>query len=193
MTARSTGLAEVGLGPIFEFAQNERGNLRRSEDFVAEHDANDVFACRIDAEREKFQFALHVGGAAAHQSLDGIDGALRLREQAARAGFADDDAAIGIEADHRGTQRAAVRARNTLRLARLRISVRDEAVGRPEIDSNDASHYSLAAPNSFATLSTKFRMYERRFSNSFRRLMISLAVGVVGVCVDSGVPLLAVA
>src|SRR5271165_3286182 len=44
------GLVEEGFGPAFQFAQDERGYLRWSEDFVAEHDADDVFAGGIDAE-----------------------------------------------------------------------------------------------------------------------------------------------
>ena len=38
------GLAEERFGPILQFAQDEGGNLRRSEEFVAEPDANDVLA-----------------------------------------------------------------------------------------------------------------------------------------------------
>ena len=51
-----------------------------------------------------FEFVLHVGGAAAHQALHGIDGAFGLSEQAAARGFADDDAAVGIEANDRRAQ-----------------------------------------------------------------------------------------
>ena len=75
--------AEVSFGPILQFAQDERGNFRRGKNFVAKHDADDVLALRVDAKREEFQFVLHVGGAAAHQALHGIDGAFGLREQAA--------------------------------------------------------------------------------------------------------------
>ena len=46
--------AEIGFRPIFQFAQNERGNFRRREKLVAEANANDVFARRIDAERKQF-------------------------------------------------------------------------------------------------------------------------------------------
>src|SRR6266849_6529724 len=31
------GFAEIGFGPIFQFTQNESGNLRRGEESVAEH------------------------------------------------------------------------------------------------------------------------------------------------------------
>src|SRR6266436_7270193 len=36
------GLAEMGFGPVFQLAKDESGNLRRSENFLAEHDADDV-------------------------------------------------------------------------------------------------------------------------------------------------------
>jgi len=29
--------AEMGFGPVFQLAQNESGDFRRSENFVAEH------------------------------------------------------------------------------------------------------------------------------------------------------------
>src|SRR5271169_13181 len=44
------GFAEESFGPALQFAQDERGNFRRSEHFVAEHDADDIFARSIDAE-----------------------------------------------------------------------------------------------------------------------------------------------
>ncbi len=47
------GLAKVSFGPVSQFAQDESGNFRRGKHFVAEHHANDVFALRIDAERER--------------------------------------------------------------------------------------------------------------------------------------------
>src|ERR1700719_23998 len=95
------GLTQIRLSPVSQFAQDERGNFRWRKHFVAEHDANDVIAVGVDAKREKLQFALHIGGAATHQALYGIDGAFGLGEQAAARGFADDDAGVGIEANGR--------------------------------------------------------------------------------------------
>src|SRR5258707_5820935 len=132
--------AKVAFGPILQLAKNERRNLRRCENFVAKLDADDTLTGWIDAEREELKLALNVGGAAAHEALDGIDGALGLGEQSAPRRLADDDAAVGIEADDRRAKRVVVRSRNTLRLARLRIDVRDEAVCGAEIDTDDASH-----------------------------------------------------
>jgi len=67
--------------------------------------------------REEFQLALHVCWAAAHQALHGIDGALGLGQETVAGGFSDNNAAIGIKTYDRRTQRAAVRAGDTLRLA----------------------------------------------------------------------------
>src|SRR5277367_401930 len=158
------GFAEMRFGPAFQFAQDERGNFRRCENSIAQHDADDVLACGIDAERKQLQFALHIGRAAAHEALNRIDRAFGLSEQAVPCGFANNDAAIRIEADDGRAERRAVRPLNTLRLARLRIDIRDEAVGRSQVDANDASHVlTQISPNSLATLVTRFRMYERRF------------------------------
>src|SRR2546421_729644 len=107
----------------------ENGDI---ESAAAEFDADDVFARWIDAERKQLQFILDIGGTAAHQALDGINGALGLREKTATRRFANGNTAIGIEADNRGTKRAAVRTLDTLRLARLRIKIGDEAVGGAE-------------------------------------------------------------
>jgi hypothetical protein len=46
------GFAEMGFGPVFQFAEDEGGNLRRSENLVAESYADDVLARWIDAKRE---------------------------------------------------------------------------------------------------------------------------------------------
>src|ERR1700676_3163514 len=93
------GFSQKGFRPISKFAQNERGNFRRSKHFVAQRYANDIFAVWINTKRKKLQFALHIGGAAAHQGFYGVDGAFGLDEQAAARGFANDDAAVRIKAD----------------------------------------------------------------------------------------------
>src|SRR5258708_36793016 len=107
---------------------------------IAEPEADVVIAGRVDAKRKQYQLVLNVGRPATHEALHGIDGALGLREQAAAGGFANDNASVGIEADHRGAKRLAIRAGDTLWLPRRRIRVCDEAVGGAEIDSYDASH-----------------------------------------------------
>src|SRR6266436_4381755 len=82
--------AEMGFGPVFQFAENERGDFWRSENSVAEQNADDVLARRVDAERKQFQFILDICRAATHETLHGINRALRLRKQAAACGFAND-------------------------------------------------------------------------------------------------------
>src|SRR5438552_7816432 len=163
------GFAEVGFSPILQFTQDKSGNFRRRENFfigdrravnVAEFDADDIFARWIDAERKQLQFILDVGGAATHQALNGINGALGLREKTATRRFANGNTAIGIEADNRGTKRAAVRTLDTLRLARLRIKIGDEAVGGAEINADDTSH-------DCQVLSKNLRPEGLSYSNSF--------------------------
>src|SRR2546429_3234135 len=86
--------AEVGFSPILQFTQDKSGNFRRRENFAAEFDADDVFARWIDAERKQLQFILDIGGSAAPQAPDGINGALGLRGKTARRRFADGRTAL---------------------------------------------------------------------------------------------------
>src|SRR6266851_7010727 len=55
--------AEMGFGPVFQLTEDEGRNFGRSENFVAEHDADDILACRINAERKELQLVLNVGRA----------------------------------------------------------------------------------------------------------------------------------
>src|SRR5262249_23985155 len=132
--------AEMRFGPVLQFAQNERGNFGRRERLVSEFHANHVLARRIDAERKKLQFVLNVGDAPAHQTLHGVDAAIRLRQQSSPGRLANDDPAVGVDAHYRWAQRASVRSNDALRRVRLRIDVRNEAVCSSEIDSYDSSH-----------------------------------------------------
>src|SRR6266581_4468484 len=134
------GLPKKSFRPVAQLAKNERGDFRRREDAFAQAHADDAFAAGINPEGKDFQLVLNVGDAAAHQALDGIDGAAGLREQTAARGFADDDAAVFVEADDGRTERAAIRAADTLRPARPRIEIGDEAVGGAEINADGASH-----------------------------------------------------
>ena len=79
ITALRDRLAQVSFGVPLELPQDEGRNLRRSESLLAELDPDHRFAARRDAEREQLQLVLNVGDAAAHQALDRIDGALRVR------------------------------------------------------------------------------------------------------------------
>ena len=139
---------------------------------------------------KQLQFILHVGGTAAHQALHGINGALGLSQQAAARGFADDDAAVWIEADDRGAQRAAVRAGECTSAGRS---------ARPRTRPGCwwfRDRFRRCVPltcrslNSLSTLATRFRIYERRFSNSFSALQDGFASAFAGVGVERGIPLL---
>src|SRR5437762_6620395 len=103
------------------------------------------------AERKQLQLILNISGTAAHQALDGINGAFGLSEETATRRFTDNYAATRIEANDRGAKRAAIRTRDTLRLARLRIQICDEAVGGAEIDSDDSAHDENRRAKALAT------------------------------------------
>ena len=81
------GVLKIFLGPNLQLAQDERRNFGRREDAIAQAHADYILAAGIDAKREDFQFVLHVGRAAAHQALHGINRPLGL-------GQADDAARL---------------------------------------------------------------------------------------------------
>src|SRR5262249_16212963 len=139
-------LAETSFGPIFQFAQNERGNFRRRENLVAKLYANDVLARGVNAEWKELQFALHVCRTAPHQPLHRKEGPLRLRQQTPPRRLANDNAAIGIQTYDGWTKRAAQRARDTPRLPSLRIDVCDETVGGAQVYADDFRHNLVAHP-----------------------------------------------
>src|ERR1700730_10119997 len=138
------GFPEESFSPVLQFAENKGGNLRRRERLVSELHPDHVVARLVYAEWKQLQLTLDVCHAAAHQPLDGIDGALGLREQTTQCRLADDDAAVGINADNGRAERASTRPGDTLGRIRLRTDGCDEAVGGAKIDSDDASHVCLA-------------------------------------------------
>src|SRR5258708_18583001 len=73
--------AEIGLGPVFQFAEDESGNLRRGKDFVTQQHADDVLARWIDTERKQLKFILDIGGTAAPLTPHRIDGAFPLLQE----------------------------------------------------------------------------------------------------------------
>src|SRR6184192_864702 len=96
------------FGVLFELAQDERGNFGRREGFFAELDADHRLAVGCDAEREEFQFVLDVGYAAAHQTLDRIDGAARFIDEQSPGRIAYDDVAGSRQRDYAGDQSVGV-------------------------------------------------------------------------------------
>jgi len=120
--------AEVGFGPILQFAEDEGGNFGWRENLFAEHNADDILARWINAKWKKLQLILNVGGTATHEALDRINGALGLGEKPSSSRLAYDDGSVRIKAYYRRAKRAAIRASDTLRLASLRVGVRHETV-----------------------------------------------------------------
>jgi hypothetical protein len=80
-------LAEVLFGPVLQFAQHERGNLRRGELAIGDADADDPARIATHAEGQHLRLVLHIVDAASHEALDRIDGP-RCRGQQAALGFA---------------------------------------------------------------------------------------------------------
>ncbi len=74
------GLAEKLFGPVFQFAQNKRGNFGGSKNAIAETNANYALAFGVDAKRKNLQFIGDVGGAAAHEAFHAVNRAIGLRE-----------------------------------------------------------------------------------------------------------------
>jgi hypothetical protein len=66
-----------------------------------------------------------------------------LRQQTAARRFADYDISLRIETHNRRAESGAVRPDDTLRLFRLRVEIRDEAIGGAKIDSDDTSHFPI--------------------------------------------------
>jgi hypothetical protein len=63
-----------------------------------------------------------------------------LGEKPSSSRLSHDNGSIRIQANYRRAKRAAIWARDTLRLTRLRIAIRDEAISSAEIDSYDFAH-----------------------------------------------------
>ncbi len=69
------------LGIELQLAQYMRRNLRRREHLLAELQLQNGIARGRDAKWKKLQFFLYIVNTSAHQTLDGIDGALRMGEK----------------------------------------------------------------------------------------------------------------
>ena len=143
MTACVTGLAEEALGIALELAQNVRRNFGRRKTQLAQLDARDFtgFDVAGKTEGEKLQLRPNLFEAAAHQTLDGIDDALRrFNERFARAVAHRDrrPAAAcgdGIERNDRRHKIRAVHAGNDHRLVALHVG--DEGIRGSQVDADD--------------------------------------------------------
>src|SRR5262249_40012433 len=107
----------------------------------AKPDTDHVGAGGIQAKWKQHQLVLNVLDAAPHQTLYGVNGAFWLSEQAATRRFSDDEVAVRIEAHDGRAKRRSIWPGNAQRLFRLRVKIRDQAVGCAQIDSDDASHF----------------------------------------------------
>ena len=136
ITALDTRSPSAASALLLELAQDEGGDLGRRESALAELDADDRFAAFRDAEREELQFVLHVVDAAAHQPLDGVDGAVGCVDQQAARGVADDHFAVWRQRHHAGTSLSPSSPGMTS--GRVQVHPGDQAVGGAEVDADDA-------------------------------------------------------
>src|SRR5476651_1301338 len=91
-----------------------------------------------DAEREMARLFPHVVAPLAHEELHGVDGALRVGQEAALRLAPDVRRAAFVERDDRRHQAVALPIANDQRHAVL--DVRDQRVGGAEIDADDCAH-----------------------------------------------------
>ena len=135
MTALMTGPPSAASALRFKLPQDERGDLGRREGLLAELDLDYGFAAFRDAERKQLQFLLHIGDAAAHQALDGVDGAVGMIDQFLPGGVADDDLAGLMQRNDAGDKLVAILAVD--HFGNTELHVGDEAVGGAEVDADD--------------------------------------------------------
>ena len=137
-------LTEVGFGALFEGLEHDRRHLGR-RDFVApDQDLHDALA-RQHLEGEVAELLLDVLVAAAHQALHRIDGRLGPPDELSLRHGADEHS-LAHERDDRRQERLPVAVRDDPRHPGLLVDVGDEAVGRPEINADDARHSSPVPP-----------------------------------------------
>ena len=133
-----TLLAEVLLGAMLQFLEDERGDLGRRVLAPADRQAHDAAGLAADAQPQKRRVVAHVVHVAAHEPLHGVDAAGRRGQQATLCLATDEHRAILVERDNRRHQR--VSGRITDHHRPLVAHVGDEAVGGAEIDADDFTH-----------------------------------------------------
>jgi len=137
-------LAEETLGVALELAEDVGGYLGWGEAHFAELDAGDFALLHVagEMEGEELEFALHLGEAAAHEALDGVDDALGGFDEGAAGAVAHGDGGAAaflhrIERDDGRHEVGAVDAGNDY--GRIALHVCDEGVGGSQVDANYAA------------------------------------------------------
>ena len=144
------------LGIALELAQNVCRNFRRRKTQLAQLDARDFsrFDVAGKTEGEKLQLRPDLFEVAAHQTLDGIDDALRRFDERFACAVANRDrgpagfCGRGIECNwikrnNRGHKIRAVHAGNDHRPVALHVG--DEGVGGSQVDADDVPFRHIAA------------------------------------------------
>jgi len=134
---------EKALGVSFELPQNERGNFRWGERLFSQLDAQDLAGLQVfrQVKWKQLELFADVFDAAAHEALDGIDGALWSLDQILARRVADDDLIATIQRDDRRDEIQPVLARDHDRAFPLHES--HERIRGSEINSDDAVRWHL--------------------------------------------------
>ena len=125
------GAVERGFGILSQLAEDEGGDLRRGQGLLAELHRNNRAGAFGDAEREEFEFVLHVSDAAAHQALHGVDGAVGVIDEFLAGGVAYDVVAGSRIRNDARNEFVAVFAGDDFGLRQ--VHPRDEAVSGAEV------------------------------------------------------------
>ena len=146
MTAPVTGLAEVGLGRLLQLLEDHRRDLGRRELAPVDLDRRDAFLPFDHLVRDELDLLGHLGHAPAHEALDRVDGARRVRDRLALGDRADQALAVVREADDRGRRAAAFLVRDDDGLPALHHG--HARVRGAEVDSDDLAFRHVPDPSS---------------------------------------------
>ena len=133
-------LAQVRLGILLDLLQDHGRDLRRAVGFAAHVHAHVAVGRGADLVGHAAQGALHfrVVELAAHETLDGEDGVLRVHHRLAVGKLPDQALALLVDGYHRGDQTPAFCRRDDGRLAAFHHG--HGGVRRPQVNSYDLTH-----------------------------------------------------
>ena len=129
-------LPEVSLGALLERSQHDRRHLGRRYLAAPDLDLHDPIA-RSNLEGEVAELLLDVLVPSPHEPLDGVDGRGRPPHEQPLRRLADHHA-LSRERHHRRQEHTPLLVGDHPRETRLLVDVRDETVGGPEINADDA-------------------------------------------------------
>ena len=139
--------AQVVLRRLLQLLQHHRGDLRRGVALSRRLDL-DVIARTRDRVGDHLLLFRDLGQAPSHEALDRENRVLRVRHRLPLGNLTDQALALVRERDDRRCRPASLRVRHHLRVRTLHQG--DDAVRRPQVDSNDLAQVlasSSSAPS----------------------------------------------